>query len=177
MGKQPSGAANRRAKREREDAERREFLGLPAEGDDTGASAFAELGAPDLEHPESGLEYTRKVLLVSLHQIATDPGLTSRERHRMVKETAAAIGLTHPKAAIEASFKKLQALREKGAEPEATPAKAHHGIARPPTARGYRPGGGAGEVPRPLPDPDSPPDAGGGVVGGGDVGPAGSKVH
>jgi hypothetical protein len=158
LAKQLSGAQKRKLKREREDAERREVLGI--DGESKEHEAFAELGPPDLNNPDTALDFTRKYLLISLHQIGVDPSLPARDRWRMIKDTAQAIGMTHPRASIESKFKKLKSKREEKAKQKAP------NVARPPTARSYRDGGGGDSLSRPVPGATPTDDGRDPVVGG-----------
>jgi hypothetical protein len=139
MGRKPSGAERRRVERNEKEAGDR----ASADADDSqfdyagGADRFKTLGAPDFEQSETALEFTRKYLLESLYQIGNDRSFKARERHRLLKDCAIAIGATHPRQSIENQFRKLRDARNKIAVVDATRAAAPSGPMRPSTARKY----------------------------------------
>lgn len=137
----PSGSERRRNERaEQEAAEREQAGAMPSQFDyHGGAQRFAALGEPDYEQAETALEFARRYLLESLYQIGNDVGLKARDRHRMLKDAAIALGATHPRASIEQKFRRLADARKKQGESPANHLESVRGIKRPPTARNYRP--------------------------------------
>lgn len=139
--KRPSGAAKRKAAREKKDAE--------LDGEVGGSEDFEVLGDPDLTDPSTALEYVRRAQLIAFGQICRSKTIPTRERWRLIKEYGAVLGMTHNRAELEARTKKLEGLLK--AKQAAGAVRFERGVKKPPTARGG--------APAPLkPVDDGPPD-------------------
>src|SRR4051794_32232292 len=99
--KKPSGASNRRKKHESEAAANPDTE--PDGGD--WAQAFRAAGDPDLENPETDLDYTRKLQLIVLQQMATTPfpPRAQQDCWRRIREMSATLGMTSSRAALEST--------------------------------------------------------------------------
>jgi hypothetical protein len=155
--KRPSGAEFRKRKQERERAQvadKARDLGLdvrepgatPAPDADTGADAFDVLGDPDLDNPDLALDYVRRAQLIAFGQIIRSRDIAAKDRWRLIREHAAVLGMTHPRAALESRLKRLESNGPKKRGAAAVKHEAPDAVVRPETARGRR--GRRG--PRPL---------------------------
>lgn len=113
--KYPSGAAKKKKAYEKAEAERTNSYGEEWLGDhwklDDGkwAKDFEAAGKPDLQNPGMDLDYTRKLQLICLRQMATTPFPTraQHEAWRRIKEMSATVGMTSNRAQLEAKVKRL----------------------------------------------------------------------
>ncbi len=128
-----SGAARKRRKRE--------LAKLDAPGEDTGkwALEFKRAGKPDLENPETGLLYTRKLQLIAAMQMATTPfpSAAQRECWKRIDAMSKAIGMTHSRSALENTIAKLRKqLDDRLAAGGTVVEEAGSDVPKPLTARG-----------------------------------------
>jgi hypothetical protein len=139
------------------------------------ALEFEAVGMPDLEQPEGGLDYVRKLQLVALRQRVTThrPDPEQVATWRGIADAARAIGLTQNRTALEQLAAEVKrALSRTGEQTGAVRRRAAHGFTRPPTARGGGRTRGPRPVPRDGPGPDpgpderDPPDGGRGLAPG-----------
>lgn len=154
-----SGAARRREKKaeEREKKAEREAL----EGENPAwAEEFRQAGKPDLENPDTDLDYVRRLQLVALRQMATTPFPTAAQTQcwQRIKDMSATVGMTSNRAALEAKVKRLEgqlkSRREAGGAAKVVKGSE---VQRPETARGGRTGPRSvapAEPPSQDPDPD-----------------------
>lgn len=147
------------------------------DSDASGAAAFAALGPPPLDDPDTALVWVRKFQLVGLHLAATDPSLTLKERLSRVQELSKACGLTNNHARLEERFKKLQddeggpPIKRGPGRPRKDQTVKHSGqLTRPAYARGGSATGGPDPVSGSLPDPDASDDGDPDPMGGGPMG-------
>lgn len=145
--KPPSGAAIRRKAREREEAAR---AGEPDDG--KWAEEFETAGQPSLDDPGTDLDYTRRLQLIALRQMATTPFPTVAQEKcwRRIREMSAVVGMTSNRAQLEASVRRLKKQLEARQQSGSVVEVAGSSVKRPPTARGGPRG------PRPV-DPESEP--------------------
>ena len=151
----PSGASKRRAKFELDaliDQQARDDAGAPPD-DGKWVEDFRKAGKPDLTNPETDLDYTRKLQLIVLYQMATTP-FPSRAQAavwRSIREMSATVGMTSSRASLESTVKRLRKQLDERSQVGTVDERPVAGLAKPDTARGQRRG------PRPLePDPTEP---------------------
>ncbi len=125
----PSGAARRKEKRLKSDAE--------LDSETGGGEAFDVLGEPDLDDPATALEYVRRAQLIAFSQICKSRTLPQRERWRLIKELSAVVGMTSNRSALESRTAKLEKMLK--AKQQAGAVRDERGpVAKPATARGQR---------------------------------------
>lgn len=114
--------------------------------------AFAALGPPPLDNPDTLLAWARKILSIATWLVASDQ--LDPSRARVIKDLAFGLGATHSRAQLEHAVEKIEksiALRQ-GAGNTIVRLEKGSKIKRPPTARGQQLPG-----PRALSDSDALP--------------------
>lgn len=112
--KKPSGAAGKKKKKAElaaariADAARRAGL-PPDQGAEALVTAYRKLGPPPIDQVLHALIYATNHLTTALHEVATDPHIDAATRWRVMAEIGRAIGQTHSKTLVQASFEELKA--------------------------------------------------------------------
>ncbi len=159
-GKEVTGAAKIRKKHEKNEAQVAS-RSRNREDDGKWADEFKEAGTPDLENPGTDLDYTRKLQLICLRQMATTPfpTLAQMECWRRINEMSKSVGMTSNRAQLEASVKKLgKALKAQTVQAGAITIVPGHTVKKPSTARGMSPPGPRAIPPDALPEDPPPTD-------------------
>lgn len=123
---------------------------------DDGVAAFAALGPPPLDDPNTALRWIRQVQLVAVNLALSAPMTDAlRERLKFAKDLCATVGMTHSRAAMEHEIKALRDLLGHIRTPGgAVKLERMENIQKPSTARGMR-----RNKPRPVPPADDTPPA------------------
>lgn len=106
--KQPPGNVSRRKAKEKKEY----LLRTPSEyRADKGewAKDFEACGKPNLAEPGTDLDYTRKLQLTVLYQMATTafPTIAQQAAWKRIKEISAVIGMTSNRAQLESKVKRM----------------------------------------------------------------------
>ncbi len=135
--KQPSGAAGRKKKH---DKNREEQIQSDAEDGGKWAEAFKAAGSPDLNNPDTDLDYVRKLQLIATEQMVTTPFPTYRQEQcwRRLKEMSAVVGMTSNRAALESKVRRLEAELRSTRAQGAVVIKPGAEVKRSPRARGQK---------------------------------------
>jgi len=112
----PSGAFWRKQRRAAEKAS----AALRRKSRDEHPTPYSSLGLPPLDDPTAALVYAQNALLMALHEVLNDPGLTPEQRWRFITDMTAKIGMTHAKALVQSriskAVKRLEGVEDKGGE-------------------------------------------------------------
>jgi hypothetical protein len=124
------------------------------------ARAFKRAGKPNLDDPGTDLDYTRKLQLIVLEQMATEPFPTpaQRETWKRIREMSAVVGMTSNRAQLESKVRKLQGALAARRDTAAGALRMEPGakIKKPKTARGMSPPGPRAIPPDAVVEPPPP---------------------
>jgi hypothetical protein len=113
----------------------------PTADDDGWAQEFREAGNPDLENPDTDLDYVRKLQLIVLRQMASTahPPKAQQDAWRRIREMSAVVGMTSNRAKLEADVRALKKmLSSYQARGGAINVEEGSKVLRPHTARGRK---------------------------------------
>lgn len=150
IGKKPSGAANRKAKRDREKAERAKTE------TETGARAalLEMITPPPIDDPQNSTPWFQRAQMVLLGELIKDPQISVRELFTAVKQMSEAAAKTRNPADVESRLSAVEDALADTRASDSVEVKATHGLERPSTARG----GKRARGPRPMEEPPSGSD-------------------
>jgi hypothetical protein len=102
------------------------------------AEDFRKAGGPDLDNPGTDLDWTRKLQLICLHQMATTPFPTTRQQDcwQRIRAMSAVVGMTSNRAQLESKTKKLEKMLTEKSQGGGVRFEDGAKVAKSPNARG-----------------------------------------